>query len=220
MGFEPYSVCLPGACSYRLPGLSAVRRVAIPWRYDCLKLQGLSARGLDLSNWSAAYLTVPWKGLGQKMASNDPVRRAEVNRRYYEAHKDQIRTYQREWWKNYQRPSRSVAALAERAEKLPERRRKGESWRWILAAWEQQGGRCYLCGDPISLESEKGKRRSAQIEHDHRCCGQNRSCPKCRRGLACGGCNSVLGMVNDNLDRLELIARNARQAWAEIEAGA
>lgn len=68
--------------------------------------------------------------------------------------------------------------------------------------WEAQGGKCYLCGDPL----EPGPK--THVDHDHTCCGYKHTCAYCRRGLACDRCNHVLGMVGDNPDLLRLIASN------------
>lgn len=75
------------------------------------------------------------------------------------------------------------------------------------AMWDAQGGRCYLCADPLD-----GLR--AVIEHDHDCCPQNKSCARCRRGLACGNCNSLVGFAGDDPGRLERIASNFKAAAA------
>lgn len=59
-----------------------------------------------------------------------------------------------------------------------------------------QGG-CRICGhaDP----GHKGW----VIDHDHTCCGPDRSCPKCRRGILCFYCNALLGNA---FDRPEILA--------------
>lgn len=68
-------------------------------------------------------------------------------------------------------------------------------WRGIRARygigrdeWEElrdtQGG-CALCGDVGELS----------VDHDHACCGINRGCRNCLRGLLCDFCNRVLGRI-------------------------
>lgn len=69
-----------------------------------------------------------------------------------------------------------------------------------LAMWKAQDGHCYLCGD----ELEPG--RKLHIDHDHSCCGKDRSCSICRRGLACQDCNQAIGRAHDDPDRLRRIA--------------
>jgi len=88
-------------------------------------------------------------------------------------------------------PSRSTTAQL--------RRRHGmwpEDW---AASWEAQGGRCYLCSNALIAEK-------AHIDHDHSCCGPDRSCPVCRRGLSCEQCNRAIGLADDDPDRLHRMA--------------
>jgi len=80
------------------------------------------------------------------------------------------------------------------------------------ALWKAQDGNCYLCERPLGPELK------AVIEHDHRCCPQNRSCEICRRGLACGPCNTIIGLARDDSDLLERIAVNLRPAVAMVTA--
>lgn len=68
------------------------------------------------------------------------------------------------------------------------------------AMWDLQGGRCYLCADPLF--------RGAVIDHDHACCPAGKSCRRCRRGLACQRCNRLIGMVHDQPALLRRIADN------------
>ena len=65
------------------------------------------------------------------------------------------------------------------------------------AMLEAQDGGCRVCGAPSNL----------QIDHDHGCCPGKESCGKCVRGILCGPCNTVLGMVNDNPARLSSLIK-------------
>jgi len=67
-----------------------------------------------------------------------------------------------------------------------------------------QGG-CRICGHPEP--SAKGW----VVDHDHECCPGGKSCPKCRRGIICQWCNTVLGNA---FDRPEIL----RAAAAYLEA--
>jgi hypothetical protein len=80
------------------------------------------------------------------------------------------------------------------------------------AMWKAQDGKCYLCDRPL------GPELMAVVEHDHRCCPQNRSCEVCRRGLACNACNHIIGFAHDDPDLLERIAANLRPAVAMVTA--
>jgi hypothetical protein len=73
-----------------------------------------------------------------------------------------------------------------------------EDW---AAMWDAQEGRCYLCGEEMLPEEEK-----IDVDHDHSCCRQGKSCRNCRRGLAHHHCNVVIGFAGDSPDRLRRIA--------------
>lgn len=88
----------------------------------------------------------------------------------------------------------------------PHRRRK----ELTTKLWNEQGGRCYLCERPVARED-------AHLDHDHRCCPRLKFCSYCVRGVACRGCNHVVGNAEDDPDRLELVARNLRAKLAEID---
>jgi hypothetical protein len=87
------------------------------------------------------------------------------------------------------------------------------------AMLDAQGGCCYLCGEPLAYDE-------AVIDHDHRCCsdvtrtGRRRvtSCAYCRRGLACGECNTFIGRVGDDAERLIRMGRNLADALAAATA--
>lgn len=64
---------------------------------------------------------------------------------------------------------------------------------WFDRQLELQGGRCAICG--TDKEHYKWKRFS--IDHNHECCGDNKACDKCRRGLLCHKCNLRLGFMED-----------------------
>lgn len=74
-----------------------------------------------------------------------------------------------------------------------------EDW---AAIWDSQDGRCYLCGTDLA----KLNPRYVHVDHDHRCCPKNRSCPACRRGLACMDCNIAIGHAGDDPGRLRRMA--------------
>lgn len=62
----------------------------------------------------------------------------------------------------------------------------------------EQGGCCAICG---RTQEENGARLS--VDHDHECCPmKGRSCGKCIRGLLCNSCNTGMGHLGDDPDRL------------------
>lgn len=89
----------------------------------------------------------------------------------------------------------------------------GCDWDELFARfWHAQEGKCYLCGDPL----DRSKYRGIHLDHDHACCGPVRSCEKCRRGLACPHCNTLIGWARDDPDRLRRIADNLEAANALV----
>jgi hypothetical protein len=66
----------------------------------------------------------------------------------------------------------------------------------------QQGGHCALC--PIVDSEKRGFR--LHIDHDHSCCSGDRCCGKCVRGLLCGGCNALIGMLETVLKDAQIVA--------------
>jgi hypothetical protein len=127
---------------------------------------------------------------------------------YYAEHRDELRVSQREYvarnsvkvaqyqrdYRNRNRERLLAASMAERHGPLAT-----ETWAEL---WKLQEGRCYLCGDPLGALPPK----DVHIDHDHRCCPRDRSCPACRRGIACRDCNVAIGYANDDPDRLRRMA--------------
>lgn len=64
----------------------------------------------------------------------------------------------------------------------------------------EQGGGCAICGSAVWLV----------VDHDHACCAGPSSCGACVRGILCGECNTIIGRVNDDADRLERAAAYLR----------
>lgn len=127
--------------------------------------------------------------------AENPEKVKEANRKWVEANRDYSRERNRKW----RADNRDKAFESKLARRHDMTLVDWQEW------WDAHGGRCYLCGDP--LDGVK-----AVIDHDHACCPKNRSCAKCRRGLACGNCNSLVGFAGDDPDRLERIVANFRIA--------
>lgn len=78
------------------------------------------------------------------------------------------------------------------------RKRYGISSDQFDAMLAAQGGCCKACGSPET----DGK--YWHMDHDHDCCPTStRTCGKCVRGILCHGCNTALGNVGDNVERLK-----------------
>jgi hypothetical protein len=141
----------------------------------------------------------------------DPAIRKRV-RDYQAAHRPQIRDYLREY--NRKRRSANPERAKEENRRINLRRRHGLSDAIWAAMWEAQQGRCYLCTRDMDPDD-------AHVEHWHGCGGGHdpeNSCAACRRGLACQGCNHIIGLAGDDPDRLVLIATHLRAANADIAA--
>jgi hypothetical protein len=144
----------------------------------------------------------------------DPEHARELQRSYRERHRDEIRD------RANARPRGPINAARKR------RRQSDPAGTWATgiyerhgltpgqwaAIWTSQGGRCYLCRDPLPED-----RRHVHIDHDHRCCPPGRSCSRCRRGLACGACNHLVGHGKDDPARIRRIARNLGRALRRYE---
>lgn len=69
-----------------------------------------------------------------------------------------------------------------------------EQWQSLLA---QQNGACAICGIPAD---------KYDVDHDHACCPQRRSCGSCIRGLLCGTCNRGISQLKDDPNLLRKAA--------------
>ena len=54
-------------------------------------------------------------------------------------------------------------------------------------------GKCHSC------KVNDGNR----IDHDHNCCSGNFSCGNCIRGVLCHNCNTALGLLKDDKEKIE-----------------
>jgi hypothetical protein len=77
---------------------------------------------------------------------------------------------------------------------------------------DEQGGLCYLCGEPLDLT----RPRTVHVDHDHTCCPGNRSCGTCIRGIACDPCNRGIGYFRDDPDRMRGVASRLEAAMAAL----
>lgn len=69
---------------------------------------------------------------------------------------------------------------------------------WFETTLLAQNGKCAICrtGTP------GGKTNAWHIDHDRSCCGTQRACGKCVRGILCAKCNQGLGQFDDDPQRL------------------
>ncbi len=94
------------------------------------------------------------------------------------------------------------AAAADRAADA-RHRRYGLTSDELAGLYAAQEGRCAICK---RTEHEVGGRRFA-IDHNHACCAGDSACGSCVRGLLCHGCNTGIGFLGDDPERLQAAAR-------------
>jgi hypothetical protein len=78
------------------------------------------------------------------------------------------------------------------------------------AVLREQSGGCAICG---TNEPGGNQNRSFHFDHDRKCCPGKKTCGKCLRGLLCSECNTALGLVKENPERLHaMVAYIAKYA--------
>ena len=81
-----------------------------------------------------------------------------------------------------------------------------------------QSGGCAICGPK---EPGGYQNRSFHFDHDRKCCPGKKTCGKCLRGLLCSECNTALGLVKENPERLQAmvlyLAKYAAEQGASTE---
>jgi hypothetical protein len=132
------------------------------------------------------------RAAAQAWRDKNPERSRLSRREYYARNRDQIRAKERE---------RSRTRIDPRDALRNELK---------AALWAEQGERCYLCEELVSLEE-------AFLDHDHRCCPESRFCRFCVRGVVHPHCNVIIGMAFELPERLERAARNLRLKLAETD---
>jgi len=59
-----------------------------------------------------------------------------------------------------------------------------------------------LCGNVGCFNAPDPSRRCFAVDHDRKCCPGEKSCGQCIRAILCLGCNTALGLLNEDVDRL------------------
>ena len=67
----------------------------------------------------------------------------------------------------------------------------------LMQKLEEQNFSC-ICGREFGELFPAKRRRTWAVDHDHDCCAEAGSCGACVRGLLCGRCNQVLGLLEED----------------------
>ena len=100
-------------------------------------------------------------------------------------------------WINPKTGSRHCRTCARENGKVQNLKRYSLTAEQFQAMLDDQGNRCALC------RAEFTSTRDRHIDHDHSCCGQQKSCGKCLRGIVCSDCNHGLGFFHDDTTILQ-----------------
>lgn len=73
-------------------------------------------------------------------------------------------------------------------------RKHGTTRDRFQALIDSQDGGCAICGTT-------GDWSTLVVDHDHACCPGQFSCGACIRGALCKKCNTMLGLLNDSVER-------------------
>ena len=106
----------------------------------------------------------------------------EYDKQYYKNNRERILKRNKQWSKNNRECNRKSVSKHYFANKYIKYGFSHEGW---LEMWENQDGKCAICGKSFNKPSD------ACVDHNHKT-GQN-------RGLLCRKCNFGLGYFNDNL---------------------
>jgi hypothetical protein len=72
-------------------------------------------------------------------------------------------------------------------------KRHGLTEEQYLDFFNLHSGKCHVCKE----------RDANNIDHDHKCCPGSYSCGKCVRGVLCNQCNTSLGLMNDDVEKIK-----------------
>lgn len=149
----------------------------------------------------------------------------EYAREYRETNREAIRAKRRERARRHRQANPEAAREKDRRQRQANPEAARERWRRYDAGprhgwdpgrraqlYDDQDGRCYLCGDPLKPG------RWTHVDHDHNCCPTHKACDYCRRGLACHNCNVLIGLAGDDPERLRRIAANLETAQRAVAA--
>jgi hypothetical protein len=140
--------------------------------------------------------------------ARNPEKVREIQRKSNAKNSDRIKEQRRAWReRNADKLREQTRARCAR----PDYQHRGWTEEARAAMWAAQDGKCYLCGEEMTV-------KNVRIDHDHGCCPANQSCRHCRRGMAHHRCNIMIGMADDDPARLRSMAdalEAAQMAFAQ-----
>jgi hypothetical protein len=146
----------------------------------------------------------------------------EQKKRYYAEHRQELNAAQRARWhtdpayrEKHNAGRRSRYTCNPEQNRISYMKRHGGIDEWARM-YEAQDGRCYLCGETLKDTPQK----FVVVDHDHDCCEggiRTESCDACRRGLAHGWCNQLIGLCGEDMDVLRAIIANFEKVSPETK---
>lgn len=128
--------------------------------------------------------------------------RAEAGKEWRE--RPGVTEYQREYHSRHFDKYHTPAAKRARGY---EERRHGMTSAERQLMLDGQGGRCKSCGDEIKPRSDGAF--GGHVDHDHAHCPGKWGCKTCVRAILCNGCNTSLGSLREDPDRIEKLKQYA-----------
>ena len=146
--------------------------------------------------------------MSEEETAQQKARDREYQRKYRSLNKPKLAAKHRDW--RASNPVLRQREIDRGREYKFNKRHEGMDRAGVAAMLEQQGGVCYLCHKPLTVEA-------ARVDHHHGCCPRLQSCSKCRRGAACNSCNLGIGYFRDNPALLHVVADRLEMANFELD---
>ena len=126
--------------------------------------------------------------------------RQKYSKKYREENKEKIKKLQRNWYLKHR--EESIKRNKEWIKLHPDKKRNNDLKSLFGITLDQykemlkeQNGVCAICGKKeTEIDNRTNKKRNLAVDHDHK--------SEKIRGLLCGKCNKMLGLVNDNINIL------------------
>lgn len=133
----------------------------------------------------------------------------KYNKKYYENHREEEKARSKAW--RLANPQKYKAWAENNKDK---RRAASRRFEYKLQPEEfesklrEQEGKCPICLSVLN---------NPDVDHDHSCCGQRKTCGRCTRGLLCRNCNTAIGMLFEAPEVLQRAISYLRE-WKERHA--